>query len=60
MKQFLAKSPNASHRAPLRTCADSTRWIRSSDGLPRLVSYERELRELRREIDELRRDNRRR
>ena len=28
-------------------------------GLPQLISYERELRELRREVDELRRDNRR-
>jgi hypothetical protein len=27
--------------------------------LPRLISYERELRELRREVDELRRENRR-
>jgi Domain of unknown function (DUF6752) len=30
-----------------------------SSGLSRLISYERELRELRREVDELRRDNRR-
>jgi hypothetical protein len=60
MKQFLGKI--AQRLAP-RTVTNLRR-LNTLDpefdgGLPRLVSYERELRELRREIDELRRDNRR-
>jgi hypothetical protein len=60
MKHFLANI--AQHLAP-RTITNLRR-LNNLDpefdgGLPRLVSYERELRELRREVDELRRENRR-
>ena len=60
MKQFLA---NIAQRLAPRTVAN-LRKLNHLDpkldrGLPRLISYERELRELRREVDELRRDNRR-
>ena len=60
MKQFLA---NIVQRLAPRTVAN-LRKLNHLDpeldrGLPRLISYERELRELRREVDELRRDNRR-
>jgi hypothetical protein len=63
MKQFLAKI--AQRLAP-RTVANLRR-LNALDpqlgdgggGLPQLVSYERELRALRREVDELRRENRR-
>ena len=60
MKQFLA---NIVQRLAPRTVAN-LRKLNHLDpeldrGLPRLISYERELRELRREVDELRRENRR-
>jgi hypothetical protein len=60
MKQFLA---SIAQRLAPRTVTNLRR-LNTLDpefggGLPHLVSYERELRELRREIDELRRDNRR-
>jgi Domain of unknown function (DUF6752) len=60
MKHFLGNI--AQHLAP-RTVTNLRR-LNTLDhefdgGLPRLTSYERELRELRREVDELRRDNRR-
>ena len=61
MKQFLA---NIAQRLAPRTVANLRRLNAldpqiGSDGLPQLVSYERELRALRREVDELRRENRR-
>ena len=61
MKQFLAKI--AQRLAP-RTVANLRRLNTldpqlGSGDLPQLVSYERELRALRREVDELRRENRR-
>ena len=60
MKQFLA---NIVQRLAPRTVAN-LRKLNHLDpeldrSLPRLISYERELRELRREVDELRRENRR-
>jgi transposase len=60
MKQFLA---NIAQRLAPRTVAN-LRKLNHLDpklerDLPRLISYERELRQLRREVDELRRDNRR-
>jgi hypothetical protein len=60
MKQFLA---SIAQRLAPRTVTNLRR-LNTLDpefdgGLPHLVSYERELRELRREIDELRRENRR-
>ena len=61
MKHFLAKI--AQRLAP-RTVANLRKLNAldpqlGSGGLPQLVSYERELRALRREVDELRRENRR-
>jgi hypothetical protein len=62
MKQFLAKI--AQRLAP-RTVANLRKLnaldpqLGNGGGLPQLVSYERELRALRREVDELRRENRR-
>ena len=61
MKQFLA---NIAQRLAPRTVANLRRLNAldpqlGSGGLPQLVSYERELRALRREVDELRRENRR-
>ena len=62
MKQFLA---NIAQRLAPRTVTNLRRLntldpaLDGGRGLPRLMGYEREVRELRREVDELRRDNRR-
>ncbi len=60
MKQFLAK---VAQRLAPRTVTN-LRKLNALDpqlgkGVPQLISYERELRVLRREVDELRRENRR-
>ena len=60
MKQFLAK---VAQRLAPRTVTN-LRKLNALDpqlgkGVPQLISYERELRLLRREVDELRRENRR-
>jgi hypothetical protein len=60
MKQFLG---NVAQRLAPRTVTNlrklNTLDPQLGSGLPQLVSYERELRGLRREVDELRRENRR-
>lgn len=60
MRQFLSRLVN---RAAPRTMANLRRMERLDpeldQGPSRFLAYERELRDLRREIDELRRDNRR-